>query len=193
MHRQMVVAFAVCWITAFSGPMLGDVGLTADGSQSQKPVKEMEFHIDGGPEPPASLDELWSSGNVVVEGIIQAAEPIDSSFTEYLVQVVEVFKADLQVRPTASAIAVTRMGGVRDKGTHIERRVERGFPLFEVGERYILFLNATQNGRYTLSAEGAFLVSRTTVQPRGRGDVTRPYDNNPELFRLFLRGKSGAR
>ena len=54
------------------GLILGP-GVTAE----QKPVRQTEFHIDGGPAPPASLDELWDQAAVVVEGVIAAAHPAD--------------------------------------------------------------------------------------------------------------------
>lgn len=188
-HRCTVLIVAIFSVTLCGARDAASQERAASG----KPVKVVEFHIDGRPLPPASWDELWNRADIVVEGIIQAETALDGSFTAYELQLVEVYKGDSQIATNTPSISVTRMGGVRDKGSHIEKRVEEGFPLFERGEHYILFLQALSNGRYTLSAEGAFLITPSSVQPRGRSSIGQAYDRNPELLRLLLRGQGDAR
>jgi hypothetical protein len=191
----LIAVFAVSGVALYSAS-----GRDASESQhaqhtnpSNKPVRESEFHIDGGLQPPVTPDELWNVADIIVEGIVRSETPIDDAFTAYHVQLLEVYKPDSRVSPGSQAITVSRMGGVRDKGAYIEKRVEQGFPLFERGERYILFLDALGNGRYTLGAEGAFLITPTALKPRGRSEIWHTYSSDPEQFRLMLRGKRGMR
>jgi hypothetical protein len=191
----LIAVFAVCGVAVYraSAREVAEPQHASETNPSSKPVRVIEFHIDGGQQPFASADEMWNASDIIVEGIVRSETPIDDLVTSYQVQLLEMYKPDSRVGPGSTAITVSRTGGVRDKGAYIEKRVEKGFPLFERGEHYILCLKALPNGTYTLNAEGAFLITPTDVKPRGHSEVGQAYSLNPELFRLMLRGKRGVR
>ena len=196
MNRWYLIAvFAGCCVGVY-GARAGEVALSQQATHtnpSSKPVRVKEVHIDGGQQPPVSADELWNAADIIVEGIVRSETPIDEAFTSYQVQLLEVYKPDSKTIPGTKAITVSRIGGMRDKGTYIEKSEEKGFPLFERGEQYVLCLKALGNGRYTLGPEGAFLMTPTDVKPRGLSEVGKAYGLNPELFRSMLRAKRGVR
>lgn len=192
---HLIAVFAVCGVAvcgARGRPVSEPQHASQPTNPSSKPVRVIEFHIDGGQQPPVSADELWNEADIIVEGVVRSETPIDEAFTSYQIQLLEVYKPDFRTGPGSKAITVSRMGGVRDKGAYIEKRVEQGFPLFERGEQYILCLKALGNGRYTLGPEGAFLMTATDLKPRGLSEVGKAYSLNPELFRSMLRVKRGV-
>ena len=95
-----------------------------------------------------SLEELWRRSTIVVEGVVAGdGRPVDYQvgsvtmvMTMYDIDVLTVYKASSFVASAGTSIQVRRLGGERDRGDHIEATVQADYPLFNRGERYILFL-----------------------------------------------------
>ena len=169
-----------------------------------KPVKEIPFHIDGTPPPPVSIDELWQHADIVFEGVVEAMHPVDMPvpgrtpaveivYTAYEFRVTEVFKRNAAISENAKVVRVQRKGGIRDRGAFVERHIETGFPLFEKGQRYVIFAHALSGGRFSVDADAAFLVEADQLVPRGKGEIGRSVGHEPSLLRELLRQRRGVR
>lgn len=138
--------------------------------KSPKAVVDVPFHTDGGIGPANSVDQLWNAATIVVSGTLTSGpeyvEIGGSPYTRYQMSVDEVFKGSAEL----SSITVQRPGGIVDRGTHLERRVNQNFPPFEKGEQYILFLRHLPGDRYTPPTEEfAFRSNKGVIEPKGRG------------------------
>jgi hypothetical protein len=150
----------------------------------QKPVITTNRHVDYR-DRIFSADELWNAASVVVDVTITSSQPLDvktaksvAEFTVYDALVFEVYKPSSQVKSAGSTIRVRRTGGDRDRGQHIERTVEDGFPPFQVGEQYTLFLREhVANGDIFYSAlvgpDGAFKVNGNLLETHGKRELAR--------------------
>ena len=164
---------------------------------AQKPVITVPFHTDGGPSG-RSLDELWGIADIVADATVSSdGEFVKSGsavLTRYVLQLNEVYKspADFQGGTT---ITVQMVGGDIDRGDHIERRVNKNFPPFVKGERYVLFLRSLPEGRYSpATAEAAFLIRDGALSPRGKGTFAREMNGRSavELSKMLRAKKSGG-
>ncbi len=151
--------------------------------QPAKPVRETFFHTNMREKPPERLRGLLDRSHIVVEGVITNATPADELIpgtdppeyfivTTYTVAVVTAFKSGTTSSP-GGPLLVTRPGGVRDRGDHIYRKVDSDFPLFEVGQRYLLFLKHLRRGEYApaFGPDSAFLITDGHVTTRGKGPL----------------------
>ena len=139
----------------------------------------------------ATLEELWSRSDVVVEGVIEGEEPADYASGErtavntmYDLRVTILYKHSALARTETPVIKVRRQGGTRDRGDHVETALPTNYPMFERGETYILFLKtrtwvppATQVGTYyseaTYGPDSAFRVEGTSVSTAGISQLAR--------------------
>jgi hypothetical protein len=139
-------------------------------SKPQKAVVDVPFHTDGGIGPANSIDQLWNAATIVVSGTLTSGpdyvEIGSSPYTRYRMSVDEVFKGSAEL----SSVTVQRPGGIVDRGTHLERRINQNFPPFEKGEHYVLFLRQLSGDRYTPPTEEfAFRSNKGVIEPKGRG------------------------
>jgi hypothetical protein len=172
---------------------------------SAKPVQESKFHLDL-PEPPLTLDDLWSRADVVIEGTIARIIPADVDspdsdpprsllFTDYEIAIAEVFKSDSRTSRKSATLQIKRQGGTRDRGDHIYRRIQDGFAEFKQGERYIFFLDDLTRGYYAVdSPDRAFLITSGGIKPRGESVLAETLSALPaSAIRDLLRQRGGAR
>ena len=173
--------------------------------QTQKPVRESTFHVESIRR--FTLDDLWSQSDLVVEGVVEsvgrapapANARVNTLKTDYVFQLVTVFKPHSSLQSSARSITVRRFGGTVDQGSYIENHVQEGFPPFSVGQRYILFLiqNALKDPTHyimlTEQGDAALLVTGSHVTSPGRGPGAKsltelPYPSVVALLRQ--RGRS---
>ena len=172
----------------------------------QRPVQEHEMVVESRSD--RTLDQVFALSPLVVEAVIEAERPADDVrerpgrppvtrvATAFDLRILEVFKAKQPVK-AGEIVEVRRDGGSRDRGTHIDRYTTTGHPMFEVGQRYILFLaGPTPSGYYgvSLNAEGAFLINGNTVRALGRRPSADEAGSMPPgQLRTRLRVLGGAR
>ena len=155
-----------------------------------------------------SVSAMWAVAHVVVEGMVESAEllqiprpavtPIPLIQTQFTIRAIEVFKADARIRTSGDRFLIRKSGGDVDRGTHIERIELDDFPIYRIGERYVLFLRQhiphEQPIFYSpesISGEGVFLMGESSIQPRGRQLLARRLaDSGPDAFRKALREES---
>ena len=121
-----------------------------NGPQGQKSVVQRPFHIEGRGAAD-TFEELWSRSDVVIEGTIEGAKPADYVVrgtqlvhTMYDVRILAIYKVSKHLTAETGTIHVRRRGGIRDVGPQLEAHVADTFPLFNQGERFIMFLRETE-------------------------------------------------
>ena len=147
-------------------------------SQSTKPIRDNLVHVDGRPNPATELRQMWLKSDIVVDGSIEVETPADLGnyvVTTYQVKVNEWLKSDPRWNDKLGYVLVTRPGGLRDRGAYILRTFPEDFPLFVVGERYILFLNRLRGLEYepSFGPESAFQVKGSTLHAVGKSALAR--------------------
>jgi hypothetical protein len=172
---------------------------------SQKRVVTHSMHVEDR-STIRSLDELWQKSDIVIEGTIEAARPLDipltagppAIYTEFDVRVHEVYKPNPRVSTPGSLITTRRSGGERDRGDYLERWVPDHYPLFGVGERYILFLNeqVLDTGQVFYYEGGArdrvFQVTAAGLQTPAAKQFAREFaGRGVEVVRQVLRDRRG--
>jgi hypothetical protein len=120
----------------------------------QKPITYPPFSIDYAAAP-TTVEGLLDEADAVVVMRVTGRhpavqrEPKAIPRTAYGVHVIEVIKAHPKL--SASDVEIERYGGDLEKGDHIERFVIKGFPDFQQGHRYVVFLKWNEIlGRFTL-------------------------------------------
>ena len=99
--------------------------------------------------PPDTLTDMIIEADLVVKGRVIGASPRDtpakpdqtaSTRTAYRLRVDEILHVKDSRAVDATTIDIVRSGGERDRGHYIERAYQSGFPPFETGHEYVLFL-----------------------------------------------------
>jgi hypothetical protein len=93
--------------------------------------------------PPDTLTDMIVESQLVVRGRVTGTSPRDAppvTRTAYRLEVIELLRANDSRAFDARPIDIIRSGGDRDRGTYIEHAYEAGFPPFEIGHEYVLFL-----------------------------------------------------
>ena len=153
--------------------------------------------------PPDTLAEMISSAGLVVVGRVIGAKPADHilvpgnviTMTNHRLKIEEVFAIapGHSVQPDGT-IDIVRKGGDRDKGSFIERSYQVGFPAFETGRRYLMFLvwNAALSAWVpAYGPDSVFdLTDPTRADSPGRAAVTEKLEQNTveEVLRLVRNG-----
>jgi hypothetical protein len=126
------------------------LSLIQDAPQTKKPVVERPFRIEARGAA-ATFEELWSSSDVVIEGIVEGEQPADYDLrgtqrinTMYTVRIVARYRVGKHLTSETESIRVRRRGGIRDVGTHLEAHFGDTFPPFKQGEHYVMFLRETE-------------------------------------------------
>jgi hypothetical protein len=194
-------AFGIYWVV-----LLSILAPTSAGQTGQKPVVSKPVPMEGRGAL-ATLEELWAKSDVVVEGIIQKEEPGEVTtrdgsilYTFYDVRLVAVYKTSPRVSAGATTIRMRRRGGVRDRGNHIEAQLSENYPLFKLGERYLLFVRQSREdgpqGLYyyetTYGPDSAFEVQGSSISSKGKSSLARSMSGDIEALRNQLRRLRGG-
>ena len=115
--------------------------------QQGKPVipDPINKHFKG---PSDTLSQMIAQADLVVRGRIAGERPRDGpdiaiTRTGYRTQVLEIVHLSSQnsiPNPDLNEVEIVRSGGIRDRGAYIEQSYEVGFPSFDMGHEYLLFL-----------------------------------------------------
>jgi hypothetical protein len=157
------------------------------GTSSTTPQKEIRTDIINSyfKAPPDTLREMILQADLVVRGRLIGASPRDEAVkggnrgtvtrTAYRLKIDEVLHTKDSKIIDASTIDIVRSGGDRDRGSHIQRSQQAGFPPFETGTDYLLFLVWNES----LSAwvppygpDSAFDLRKGVVDSPGKAAVT---------------------
>jgi hypothetical protein len=137
------------------------------------------------PGPPSTLTGMIAAADAVVRGRIAGRAPFlegdrpQPLRSIYRVQVVEVFHGTAAGPSTGLAIEVARVGGFVDHPDRTDHFVDTGFPDFESGREYVIFLDRSTRGDYWYPAFGpdsVFAIHDRLVEPLGRASVSRAQD-----------------
>jgi hypothetical protein len=182
--------------------------LSLGATPPQKPVVEKPFHLPNR-STVETTDKMWEQSAIVIEGVVTSSRTVvtppiapNDRFpliqTAHDIQVLEVFKADARVTQPGQRITVRQTGGDLDKGTHIERLVPDGIPIYTQGARYILFLQFHDlpaspfysNGPF--GPDGVYKVTNGRIEtPSTREMATRNARKSVDAFRGELRALRG--
>lgn len=149
-----------------------------------KPVRVRQLNADLHRELPKTLKALYEEADLVIDGTVVEVIPADQDIpgtypveqlvaTTYRLAVSEAFKLPEGQGGPIGDVLVTRIGGVRDRGDHVARHEDPGFPLFAAGERYFLFLQHLREDEYAplVGADSAFRLSQSDLRTTGKGSV----------------------
>ena len=135
----------------------------------EKPIVYPTWDIDYF-APPATLEGLVDEADAVILGRVTgrhnevAREERALPRTIYGVRLLEVLKPHPKLN--ASEVEIDRMGGDVERDGRIDRYAERGFPDFQQGRTYVLFLSWNEYiGRFAIlrGPDSAF-----EINPQGR-------------------------
>jgi hypothetical protein len=170
-------------------------------SGQQKPVVEYDVFVDY-QRPPSTLAALTNAADLVVVGSIASTRNIvnnetghESASTEVRLSVMTVLKGSGVTR--GNIVPILRPGGDVDLGDKIRRSTERGFPRFQVGDRYLLFLhwNALL-GVYEVfyGPNGAFQLVADKLRAIGTSGLAKQYDGRraSSVIQDIRRGTTGV-
>jgi len=175
-------------------PLLMAPLLTA--TAQEKPITYPPFSIDYA-APPSSVEGLLDEADAVVLMRVTGRHPAVQRErnaiprTAYGVHVIEVIKPHPKL--SESDVEIERNGGDLDKDDHIERFVVKGFPDFQQGHKYVVFLRWNEVlGRFTLvrGQDSAFeLNAQDKVEAYGRFTAAKEqHGKDTEAFLNRLRG-----
>jgi hypothetical protein len=124
------------------------VATSSTDQVSPKPVRQEVINTYF-KAPPDTLTDMIIEADLVVKGRVIGASPRDtpakpdqtaSTRTAYRLRVDEILHVKDSRAVDATTIDIVRSGGERDRGHYIERAYQSGFPPFESGHEYVLFL-----------------------------------------------------
>jgi hypothetical protein len=126
----------------------------------------------------------------------QGPEPPPRIGTTFTLTVRSVHKALPGLTLVAGqTITVDRAGGTMDRGTFIDEQLDPLYPLFKVGERYILFLVKWRPSSDELSvttADGAFRIASGKIVPVGLAPFATQWSNKTTAELLAEVARVGA-
>jgi len=122
---------------------LSVLGSSPRSSPQGKPVRSEPIFTEF-KAPPDSLADMIAEAELVARGRVVGQTSRDRSDagltrTTYRVKILDVLRISPD-RESADTIEVVRSGGVRDRGTYVEHSHQVGFPAFDDGREYLLFL-----------------------------------------------------
>lgn len=158
--------------------------LVAVGIAQQKPVKEVPIIINYAAKP-TTVESATARAHAIVRARIVGSQfrdlkrpdaPYPDMFTAYQLNLVEVLKRDPHLPvPTE----VLRPGGDFETDQGIKRYVEEGFPAFQPGDEYLLFLYWNENlATYQMifGVDGAYRITPDNrLHGLGRGVLAQRY------------------
>ncbi len=163
--------------------------IVTQSSSSGKPVKTsvVSTYFKG---PPDSLSEMVTKADAVVRLRMTGSSiraPVRQNtaervMTAYRFHVLEIMHSFGGHNVDAEQIIVLKDGGELDKGTHVERIVHEGFPSFEPGREYVLFLkwNVALGGWVpAFGPDSALDISKGHVDSPGSASITNKHKGQP--------------
>ena len=158
--------------------------LAAAGVSQQTSVKEVPLVVNYAVKP-STLERATAGAHAIVRARVVGSQfrdlrepgaPVPMVNTAYALNVVEVLKRDPHLPvPTE----VVRSGGDLETDEGIRRYVEEGFPAFQPGDEYLLFLYWNENlAAYQMffGADGAYRVTPDNrLHALGRGLLAQRY------------------
>jgi hypothetical protein len=177
---------------------MGDI--VAQTSSSGKPVKTavVSTYFKA---PPNSLSEMVTTADAVIRvRATGTSTPFprgkwDRVMSAYRFRVLEIMHSFGGYNVDPEQITVLKDGGDLDRGAYIERVVHEGFPPFEPGREYVLFLkwNSPLEGWVpAFGPDSVWDVSKGHVESPGSASVTKTHKGQPtaaalEQIRLYQR------
>jgi hypothetical protein len=165
---------------------LSVLGSSPRYSPQGKPVKSEPIFTEF-KAPPDSLADMIAEAELVLRGRVVDEISRDRgnalTRTAYRVKVLDVLRISPDREP-ADTIEVVRSGGVRDRGSYVEHSHQVGFPAFENGREYLLFLvwnKALNSWVPAYGPDGAFDLTSGVADTAGNSKVA-----------LTLKGKKAA-
>lgn len=154
---------------------------------TQAPAKPVQSEVINTyfKSPPDTLTEMITTADLVVRGRVVGGSPRDTlaappkgthTRTAYHLKVFELLHAKESRAFDADTIDIIRSGGERDRGTYIERSYQSGFPPFEIGHEYVMFLtwNASLNAWVpAFGPDSVYDLAHGIVESPGKANVTR--------------------
>jgi hypothetical protein len=171
--------------------------LHAGGGQG-KPVKEVKsYPYFMGPKSD-SLFQMITESDAVVRGKVvgrathvrdvrrgSTEPPIKGAkvMTTFRVKVLETLHtAGDHVVDVSKPLPILRSGGDRDRGEYVERHGDDGFPLFQYGREYLLFLRwSAPNNAWMVAygPDGVLDITTGVVESPGTAAVTKGHKETP--------------
>jgi hypothetical protein len=187
---------------AFTLTLVGHLLVSPSVQSPSKPIK-VDHISTSFRAPPYSLNEMVSRSDAVVLGRVVGGAPHDirgtagdtRPGTQFRFKIHEILHASGSHSLAADEISVMREGGDRDHGSHIVRSIQDGFPPFDVGHEYVLFLywNSTLNDWVSAwGPDGAWDLTRGWVESAGSARVTNENRGKRRSDVLDLIRRSGA-
>jgi hypothetical protein len=144
--------------------------------------------------PAETLAETILQADAVVRGRIVGSKPDDRDqiVTAFRFKVIEVMHTSGGRVVNPSEIDILRGIGERDRGSHIERRVQERFPPFDTGHEYVMYLswNSALNGWVpAFGPDSAIDITSGRVDSYGKAKITVEHkDKSPEHYLDLVRG-----
>jgi hypothetical protein len=185
--RRLCIVVACIVASGFFSPSVASPG-------QGKPT-EVIFANPYFKEPPPSLAQMLQSAGAVLYGRIVGGASKDGGYyrkadrgitTFYRLKIHQVLKS-ADAHPVDQEVTIARDGGSLDRGKKIERVEVTGFPQFEFGHDYILFLYwhaEHQAWAVSWGPHGAFEVESGKIRAVGDAAVAR--QQNGLLVEEFL-------
>lgn len=170
--------------------------LAVTAQSFQKPVVTHKT-VSEYPGPPSSLAGMIGASDAVVRGRVAGRAPFPKGEKPqpvqslYRVQVIEVMQGSDAGPAPGEAIEVVRIGGVIEHPNRVDHVVDEGFPDFENGQEYVLFLNRSRSGTFWVPAFGpdsVFALRDSSVEPFGKASVSRAQAGPEASFLEAVRG-----
>lgn len=164
-------------------------GAAALPVQQGKPTSSEPIHVSF-KAPPPTLGAMILHAQLVATGRVVGLTPRDSddprlgkpTRTGYQLRLDEIIRAGPASAPAERVIEVVRRGGVRDRGTYIERSYEVGFPAFEHGRTYLMFLvwNAALDAWVpAYGPDSAIDLTNGVAHSAGKSETVRALEGKP--------------
>jgi len=169
--------------------------------QQRKPVRDEPINTSF-KAPPPTLGAMISEAELVVFGRFVGGAVKDSddpgkgrsTMTGHRLKIGEVLHASSSSRKVGSEIEVIRRGGERDRGSYIERSYQIGFPPFQNGHEYALFLvwnTALDAWVPAYGPDSAIDLTGAAAHSAGQSDLIRSLEGKPAAEVLELLRRSG--
>lgn len=148
----------------------------------QKRTLVHQIHIENR-STAATLVDLWNRSDIVIEGVVAAERPADVQeetgppivFTEFEIDLKDVFKRDVALAASTRVIELRRLGGTREHADHVDVYETEGYPPFHRGQRFIMFLRRIKGNaciETTGGPDSVFEVHTRAIDSNGRSRLT---------------------
>jgi hypothetical protein len=178
---MMMVGFGLVYVCAAP---------TAKSQPGQRPVRTFPLNVNYAALP-ASLEELAQLSDAVIVGSVsghrtkQMHTPGASETsvnTDYTLTISEIIKSHPQLPTVGEGVLVERRGGEVNEVDYLRKDVEVGFPPFERGTKYLLFLRlnpVTYAFEVRSGPHGSYAIANGVIDSLGDSELAAKYDGKP--------------